>query len=102
MNYLISHLASIGLILDIIGVSILFFVAVSVSEQIIRIDQVEERKRRRTKLKKETALRIGYVLIFIGFILQLISNERKIVSTNIGDSRYLQPSSNYEKSTKFS
>ena len=74
-DFLLSHLGSIGLFLDIIGVSILFFVIVTIGEQVILADEDEDIIRERKKRKKEIILKIGYGLIFFGFILQLLSNE---------------------------
>jgi hypothetical protein len=76
-DFVVAHLGSIGLVLDMIGVSILFFVVVTVGEQVVRIDEEEERLRLRTKRIKETYLKIGFGLIFLGFLFQLLSNELK-------------------------
>ena len=76
-EFALLHLASIGLILDMIGVSILFFIVVEIGEQVILLDKDEEQLRIAKKRKKEVLLRIGYVLILAGFLLQLMSNERK-------------------------
>ena len=75
LNYILSHLCSIGLVFDIIGVSILFFVVVTMGEQVILIDEDENKTRLRKKKKKECVLKIGYFLIFLGFLLQFIYNE---------------------------
>ena len=82
-DFIISHLGSIGLILDMIGVSILFFVVVTVGEQVVRVDQDEENLRLRTKTRKEIYLKVGYALVFLGFVLQLVSNELKSKSNSI-------------------
>ena len=75
----VKHIGSIGLILDIIGVSILFFVVVELGEQVMRERGSDEELERLSKLKRKTFLhRLAFCLIFAGFILQLISNERNI------------------------
>ncbi len=79
MSLIIEYLGSLGLILDIIGVSILFFVIITVGENVIRADPIEEIERKRIVKHKELKLKIGYVLLLFGFILQLISN---IISLN--------------------
>lgn len=70
-----SHLGSIGLLIDIIGASILFFTTVTIGEQVILIDESEERLRKKKKARKELILKIGYGLILIGFILQFVASE---------------------------
>jgi hypothetical protein len=42
---LLNHIGSIGLIIDMIGVSILFFIIVGIEEQIILIDPADEEER---------------------------------------------------------
>ena len=74
-DFLLSRLGSIGIFLDIIGVSILFFVVVTIGEQIELAGKEEDRIRERKKRKKEIILKIGYGLILLGFVLQLFSNE---------------------------
>ena len=53
-GFVVAHLNTIGLILDMIGASILFFVVVTVGEQVSRVDKEEERLRLR--IKKERRL----------------------------------------------
>ena len=74
-DILLSHLASIGLFLDIVGVSITFFVVVQIGEQVIRADKAEEETRKKKKRRKKNILLVGFILIFLGFLLQVISNE---------------------------
>jgi rRNA processing protein Gar1 len=78
-DFLFSHLGSIGLVLDIVGATILFFVVVKIEEQITRVDRIEDESRARKKKNKENILRLGYGLILLGFVLQLISNELNIL-----------------------
>lgn len=75
IQFFISHLNSIGLIIDIIGVAILFFVVISPSEQVIRIDENVELERKKKLNRKELVLKIGFGFIILGFIFQLLSNE---------------------------
>lgn len=64
LDFLLSHLGSIGLFLDMIGVSILFFVVIEIGEQVILADEKEESNRLAKKGKKENILKFGYGLIF--------------------------------------
>lgn len=82
LDFLLSHLGSIGLFLDMIGVSILFFVVIEIGEQVILADEKEESNRLAKKGKKENILKFGYGLIFFGFVLQLFSNEISNSSLN--------------------
>lgn len=77
-EFCLIHLGSIGLILDMLGATILFFIVVSIGEQVVVIDPVERERRRRTKRNKEIFQKLGYTLIFLGFLLQLISNENAL------------------------
>ena len=78
MCFFLRHIASIGLILDMIGVAILFLVVVSIGEQVILVDPEEEKERLTKKRKKEIIIWTGFLMIVVGFVLQLISNEMKI------------------------
>jgi len=77
MDFFRFHIGSIGLILDMIGVSILFLVVISAGEQVRLANSNEEALRKKKIERKKVLLNVGYVFILIGFILQLISNEMK-------------------------
>lgn len=72
------HLGSIGLVLDMVGVSILFFVVIDDGERVVRVDEFENQERLRRKKTKETKINIGYALILVGFAFQVVSTERGI------------------------
>ena len=74
-DFVCIHLGSIGLALDIVGVAILFFVVVQPGEQVIRIDEEEERKRFRKLNKKQKQLKFGFALVVSGFFCQIGSTE---------------------------
>lgn len=78
MNYLITHIGSLGLVLDLIGTFFIFRFVLSAGEQIVLFDQSEERIRKR-KIRLKTILAwIGFWLIVLGFICQIASNEMNI------------------------
>ena len=74
-EFVIMHLNSIGLLIDIIGVSILFFVVIGPSEKVIRIDTEVEKNRIKRLRRKQRLLKLGYFLVVIGFLFQMLSNE---------------------------
>ena len=74
-EFVILHLNSIGLCIDIIGVSILFFIVIGPSEQVIRIDTEVEKNRIKRLRRKQRLMKLGYFLVVIGFLFQMLSNE---------------------------
>ena len=74
-NFFLSHLNTIGLLFDIVGSLILFFVVLSIGEQVRRADQGQENIRSKKEKMKKNAQKIGFAFIFLGFLMQFISNE---------------------------
>ena len=78
MDFLYLHIGSVGLVLDMLGVFILFVVVVPIGDQVILEDSEEEAMRKKKNAQKRKLLLLGFILIVIGFICQLISNEKSI------------------------
>ena len=78
MNYLITHIGSVGLVLDLIGATFIFRFVLTAGEQVILIDETEERERKRKVRTKTVLAWTGFGLIVLGFLFQLASNEMNI------------------------
>ncbi len=61
-----------GLILDVIGVIVLFFMVLTPGDQIVRADIVEENTRKKQVKKKKIIQYIAFTTILLGFISQLL------------------------------
>ena len=72
MNWLLSNLANIGLILDIIGALLIFISSPKVTFSTYFYNQDELKKLGDKARRINKTAKIGAFILFIGFLLQLI------------------------------